>query len=172
MASGKDPPIAKAVIKEAVAALKQRNLVYGFRSVTVRESGVPLLAVRNTTGIPVTLARPLPGRWSVYFNWLFLPIPPDGKYELLRSSFGLNVTGLVGPAAQQNTTFVRYDVANDRAGPEGTLGCHINVWQPSPIDDNVHFPVPGLASNAWPVRDVLSFFLSESLADDLLGRIV
>jgi hypothetical protein len=139
MASRKDPPVAKEVVKEAATALKKRNLVWGFRSEVVRESGVQMLSVRNTTGIAVELAQPLPGRWSLHFNWLFQPIPPAGEYELLRSSFGLNVSGLAQPPAATLTSFVRYDVDNGRSGPYGPLGRHINVWQPISVDDNVHF---------------------------------
>jgi hypothetical protein len=172
MASRKDPPVAKAVIREAATALRKRNLVWGFRWYVLPEDGIRMLSVRNITGIPVQLAKPLPGRWSLHFNWLFQPIPPAGEYELLRSSFGLNVSGLVQPPAETPTNFVRYDVDNGRTGPYGQLGRHINVWQPMTVDDNVHYPVPGPAAEGWAVDDVLTFFLSDSLATDLEGRLI
>lgn len=172
MAESKEPAVAKAVKKEARKALAKRNLERGLRTDRVREDGVQMLLVQTTVRIPVTLARPLPGRWSVHLNWLFEPIPPHRDFQLLRSSFGLSVAGLTDPAVSDIQNLVRYDVDNARLGPGGIpLGRHIDVWQPNPIEDNVHYPVPGENHGGWVVEDVLAFFFSDVLAEDLAGRI-
>lgn len=172
MGGQREPAVAKEVRKEANTALAQRNLQRALRSDWIREGGVPMLSVRTTVRIPVVLARPLPGRWSVYFNWLFEPIPLGEELQLLRSSFGLNVADLASPTAQDVRNVVRYDVDNRRQGVGGSrLGRHINVWQPAPIDDNVHYPVLSPSADTWSVEEVLSFFLSEALAGDLNGRL-
>lgn len=171
MAGFKDPPIAKAVKKEATEALARRNLERGLRSEWVREDGIWMLSVRTTIRIPVRLAKPLPGRWFVHLNWLFQPIPPEGTLELLRSSFGLTVAGLSNPRTDE-ACLVRYDVDNARTGiGETTLGRHINVWQPAPVESNVHYPVLSPRADVWAVDEVLEFFLSSSLAEDLDGRL-
>jgi hypothetical protein len=157
-------------MKEAAAALGKRDLLRGVRAVRVRENGVEMCHVHTTVRVPVKLAKPLPGRWSVHLSWLFQPIPPIGEFELLRSSFGLNVAGLTKPALANDTSLVRYDVDNVRAGSTGSpLGRHINVWQPAPIEDHVHYPALDAREEAWGVDEVLDFFLSESLACDLEG---
>jgi len=172
MARQREPAVAKAVTKEANAALAHRNLRRAIRSEWVPEDGIQMLSVRTTVAIPVQLPRQLPGKWSVHLSWLFQPIPPDGEFELLRSSFGLNVAGLARPATLEVRNLVRYDVDNGRPGPgDGALGRHINVWQPPPIDDHVHYPTLEYTTDPWNVDEVLSFFLSESLADDLDGRV-
>lgn len=167
-----EPAVSKEVKKQAVKALASRNLARPMRYDWVKEDGVRMLSVKNTVGIEVKLARPLPGRWTVHLNWLFEPIPPDGELALLRASFGLNVTDLTKPMVVATRNLVRYDVDNGRLGPDGMkLGRHINVWQPAPIDDHVHFPVMGDSVDSWTVDEVLTFFLSESFADDLFGRL-
>ena len=164
--------MAKATRKEATDALATRNLDRGLRTAWVREDGVQMLVVQTTVRIPVQLARPLPGRWSIHLSWLFEPVPPDGDYHLLRSSFGLNVAGLTDPAVAEIQNLVRYDVDNARPGPDGRpLGRHINVWQPGSIEDNVHYPTLGVNGEGWTVDEVLTFFLSDTFAADLDGRI-
>ena len=157
-------------MKEAVAALGKRDLLRGVRADRVRQDGVEMVHVHTTVRVPIKPAKPLPGRWSVHLSWLFQPIPPTGEFELLRSSFGLNVAGLTKPALAHGISLVRYDVDNVRAGGAGSpLGRHLNVWQPPPIEDHVHYPALHSTEEAWSVDQVLEFFLSESLAGDLEG---
>ena len=170
--AGKEPGVSKDVKKQAAKALASRNLARPLRDDWVEEEGVRMLSVKNSVAIEVKLARPLPGRWTVHLNWLFQPIPPDGELALLRASFGLNVAGLTKPPVAGTQNLVRYDIDHGRLGPDGeTLGRHINVWQPPPIDDHVHFPVMDGSTDPWTVDEVLTFFLSQSLADDLNGRL-
>lgn len=165
-----DPAIAKAAAKEAVAALGKHDLLRGVRLYRVREDGVEMIQVRTTVRVPITLAKAIPGRWSLHLSWLFQPIPPAGEFELLRSSFGLNVAGLTKPELTEDTSLIRYDVDNARPGPAGSpIGRHINVWQPAPINDVVHYPVMDTTDDPWSAEEVLDFFLSESFAEDLEG---
>lgn len=114
--------------------------------------------------------RDVPGRWYLHMSWQCATEPVSGDGVLRVSSIGLNVDGpLTAGLSTQNV--VRYDV--DRRASERTdqFGAsHVNVLQPVPLQDHVHYAVFHDESHEWPVEEVLGFLVSDVLHDDLRKR--
>jgi hypothetical protein len=173
MASRTMPQELKQYVKEAKEALGRHKLHSGFKPEIVREpnSGVELLRARNSAPIHVPFKPPLSGWWSLHLSWTIRPIP-RGTPILWNSSFGLNVRGVPFAPGDSTVCLVRYDVDNDRPGPRSApLGAHLNILQPKPLDDHVHFPVLAEAGRMWSVSEVLDVFLADEFVGDLRARL-
>ncbi len=165
-------PESKAYVKEARNALQRHGLFAGFQNGKEREAdGVEVVAIRNTTPIEVLSKRQIAGRWSLHLSWTIRRVP-RGQPILWRSSFGLNVRGLQFAPSEGAVCLVRYDVDNERQGPGlEPLGAHLNVLQPAPLDDHIHFPALAEPGRKWSVSEVIDVFLAEEFIADLRARI-
>jgi len=173
MASRTMPQELRPYVKEAEKALRRHGLYAGFRDTIEREpdSGVEIFGARNTTPIDVRFTPPLSGRWSLHLSWRVRRIP-RGEPILWQSSFGLNVRGVSFAPTDDAVCLVRYDVDNDRPGPGlGPLGAHLNILQPEPLDDHLHFPVLAEPERVWSVSEVLDVLLAPGLANELRARL-
>jgi len=173
MASHTPSPECKPYEKEAQKALNKRSLWAGFREAIEREpGGVELLTLRNRTPIELPASSfNLSGRWSLHFAWSIRRVP-GGDAILWRSSFGLNVSDIALAPKGERVCLVRYDVDNDHPGPGlGAIGAHLNVLQPAPLDDHIHYPVLAAAERAWSVSEVLDVFLSPQFVKELRDRL-
>lgn len=157
---------------EARKALAKFQLFAGFRNRVDRDDdGVELIGLRNTVPIDVTLNPSVTGRWSLHLAWTLRRVPRDEPI-VWQSSFGLDVRGLPFGDTDRAVSFVRYDVDNSRRGHTlAPLGPHLNVLQPPPMVDAIHFPTLSTSDGGWAVRDVLDFLLSSALAEELRGSI-
>ncbi len=167
------PQELRPYVKEAAEALGRHKLYGGFEPKIGREpsSGVELLRARNSAPIHVPFKPPLSGRWSLHLSWTIRRIL-RGTPILWQSSFGLNVSGVSFAPADNAVCLVRYDVDNDRPGPGSIpLGAHLNILQPEPLDDHVHFPVLAEAGRMWSVSEVLDVFLADEFVSDLRARL-
>jgi hypothetical protein len=122
----------------------------------------PAIALPATGTLP--LPRALAGDWYLTAKWTYRNVPAArGEAELIESSIGLNVDhGFVPQSGRQ--CLIRYDT-----DPLG-FGTHLQVLQFSPLDDHIHWQLPGLAVEAWSFEAVLEFLLSQPLVDDLQSR--
>lgn len=172
MASQKLLPESKTYVQEARKALERHRLFAGFHDSKEREAdGVEVVKIRNTTPIGVLSKRQLAGRWSLHLSWTIRRVP-RGELILWRSSFGLNVRGLQFVPSEGAVCLVRYDVDNERQGPGlEPLGAHLNVLQPPPLGDHIHFPALAEPDRKWTVSEVLDVFLAEEFIADLRARI-
>jgi hypothetical protein len=59
---------------------------------------------------------------------------------------------------------IRYDT--DSLG----VGTHLQTLQFQPLDDHIHWTLPGLIVDEWRFNDVLTFLFSRELADELKDR--
>lgn len=72
----------------------------------------------------------------------------------------------------ESACLVRYDFDNDHPGPTlGAIGAHLNILQPAPLDDSIHFPVLAEPNRAWRAREVLDVFLSDQFLSELRDRL-
>lgn len=173
MASRTMPQELRPYVKEAAEALGRHKLYGGFKPEIGRElsSGVELLCAKNSAPIYVPFEPPLSGRWSLHLSWTIRRIP-RGTHTLWNSSFGLDVCGVPFAPGDSTVCLVRYDVDNDRPGPgSAPLGAHLNILQPEPLDDHVHFPVLAEAGRMWSVSEVLDVFLADEFVSDLRARL-
>lgn len=166
------PPEAKALLKEATAALAAQNLIRPFRCEIVSEDGVEMTKVRNTQPIELPYGGKLPGRWDLHAEWMLRGIPGQTTLVVWRSSIGLSAEGTGLTPDGKRACVVRYDVDNGRPGPGlGPIGRHINVLQPDPLGDHVHYPTFDQSSAAWAVKDILELFQSPSFIEDIAKRL-
>lgn len=172
MASRTLLPESRVYAKEATKALAHHGLAGGFRDKVAKGlDSVELVELRNSSQIAVRLAPALAGSWWLHLSWTIRRVP-RGAPVLWRSSFGLNVRGVPFVPDPSGACLVRYDVDNERAGPGlGPLGAHLNVLQPTPLDDHIHFPVLAPTERLWSVREILDLFLSAEFAKDIQARI-
>jgi hypothetical protein len=112
----------------------------------------------------------LPGRWFLKLSWSFWSDPTDSKQvEMFQSSISLNVESALTDGLGTKC-LVRYDVDRRDTRRTGDFGvAHLNVLQPGAIEDKAHYPLPGATVDEWPLADVLRFFRSDVLRDDLDG---
>jgi hypothetical protein len=166
-------PESRPYVKEALKALNRHRLHAGFRDDVQREpgSGVELVRARSTTPIDVTSNLAVKGRWTLHLSWTIRHIPRD-EARLWKSSFGLSIQGLRFAPAGHPKCLVRYDVDNDRRGPGlGPLGAHLNILQPEPLADHIHFPVLAGPERRWTVSEVIDVFLADEFVADLRARL-
>ncbi|MGI8622290.1 MAG: hypothetical protein ACR2NB_02105 [Solirubrobacteraceae bacterium] len=160
-------------VKPTIDALARHHLSRGFASQWRRgdPDGADVLRVRNSSTIFVTPQPPLPGVWDLHVMWEFRRRPSDRDVVVFASSVGINVRR-IPLSPEQPVCLVRYDVDHDRpyAAPGRVrLGRHLNILQPAPLGDRVHFPVPG-DEPEWSVPTVIDLLLSESFFADLQSR--
>lgn len=169
--SGKrgEPEVVKRTIKDAGQALIRRKLPRPLKHTIVRVDQVEHWKV-SAKDIPITIDRALKGVWTLEMEWLFMPVP-GGGHEMRESSIGLYVQGAKGLGSDR-VCLVRYDVDNLAPNTHHPpLGPHLNVIQPGPLRDKVHYPVPGVASGQWDLQCVLDILLSARLAGDLVRHL-
>lgn len=160
-------PEARPFVKEASEALRHHHLSGGFRDRTESEAGVEMVRIRNSAPIEIVEYGPA-GRWTLTLDWTIRRDPAGGPV-VWRSSIGLNVRG-VKFAPDESVCLVRYDVDRARPGPSlAPLGAHLNVFQPEPLLDRLHFPVLASPDHVWGVREVLDVFLATKFVADLHG---
>jgi hypothetical protein len=158
-------PESREYAREASKALRHHNLPGGFRERIEKEEGVEMIGIRNSTPIPLK-SYPVAGQWTLHMAWTVRRDPAGGDSVLWRSSIGLNVRG-VPFAPTRSTCLVRYDVDMGRTGPNlAPLGAHLNVLQPEPLGDRLHFPVLA-ADRRWTAREVIDLFLSSEFTADM-----
>jgi hypothetical protein len=163
------PPAVRRMIKEAKDALASRNLEQPLSTQCRPVENVDHWKV-SSKPIPVTIDSKLEGEWTLRMNWLFTPIPL-GEPEIVESSVGLYVRGAKRLGASE-VCLVRYDVDNDAPGTGlAPLGPHLNVIQPGPLCDKVHYPVPGVDGAGWAIGIILDILLSDRLARDLVKHL-
>lgn len=157
-------PESQEYVRDASRALRHHNLPGGFRDRIENEGGVELIGIHNST--PILLRDyPVTGHWTLHISWTVRRDPVGGSI-LWRSSVGLNVRE-VPFAKDQAVSLVRYDYDLGRAGPTlSPLGAHLNVLQPPPLHDRLHFPVMSV-NGCWSVSEVLGLFLSPEFTDDI-----
>lgn len=166
------PPEAKEILKEAMAALAAQGLVRAFRCEIVQEDGIEMTKVRNTQPIELPYGKQLPGRWDLHAEWLLRRVPGQTTLMVWRSSIGLSVEGGSVTPDGKRACLIRYDLDNARQGPGlGRLGRHLNVLQPEPLGDHVHYPTFDQSNEAWPVKDILELFQSSGFIDDIAKRL-
>lgn len=174
MASRTSQPESGPYVKEARSALHRHGLyAAGFRDEVERESqsGVELVRVSSTAPIDVTSKLAVPGHWTLRLSWTIRRIPPRREARLWQSSFALNVRG-VAFASGSEQCLVRYDVDNDRRGPGlEPLGAHLNILQPEPLCDHLHFPVLAGPERCWTVSEVIDVFFADEFVADLRTRL-
>jgi hypothetical protein len=173
MASQTLQPESRPYVKEALKALHRHGLHAGFRDEFQREkgSGVELVKAHNTTPIDVTSKLAVKGHWTLHLSWTIRQIP-RGEAMLWQSSFGLSIEGLCFAPADSRRCLVRYDVDNDRRGPGlEPLGAHLNILQPEPLDDHIHFPVLAGPERRWTVSEVIDVFLADEFVAELRSRL-
>jgi hypothetical protein len=164
-----EPPVVKRMMRDARKALAARNLVQPLTIRTVPVDHVEHWKI-SSKHIPITVHNKLEGQWTLRMEWLFTPIP-RGDPELLQSSVGLYVQG-VKQIGASDVCLVRYDVDNKEPGTSlAPLGPHLNVMQPGPLCDKVHYPVPGVDGTGWDVGSILDILLSARLAGDLVKHL-
>lgn len=165
---GREPDVVKHTIKDARQALERRQLPRPLWAEIKRPEQVEHWKI-DSREIPVTIDKALEGMWTLEMEWLFTPVP-GGGHELRESSVGLYVQGARG-LGPEKVCLVRYDVDNLASIHHPPLGPHLNVVQPGPLRDKVHYPVPGVASAQWDVERILDVLLSARLAADLVKHL-
>lgn len=166
MASRSAHPEARPYIREASKALRHHNLPGGFRESLEKEDGIEILEVRNSAPISIN-DYGATGRWTLHLAWTIRRDPATGDSVLWKSSIGLNVRG-VKFALDEPVCLVRYDLDRERPGPNlASIGAHLNVFQPDPLRDRVHFPVLAGSDRVWGVREVIDVFLAPEFVADL-----
>lgn len=172
MASKTTPTEFKPWVVEATKALIRHGLHGGFLTHRDREPGsfAERTIVRNSTPIAVTSITAA-GRWTLNINWTFRRVP-DGQWMLWKSSIGLSVTDVSFVPNGETECLVRYDYDNDHPGPAlGPIGPHLNILQPTPLKDSIHFPVLSDDRQSWSVQEVLDVLLSDQFKSELLDCI-
>jgi len=165
-----EPPVVKRMLREAKKALASKGLQQPLSTQKVPRENVDHWKI-SSKPIPVTIDRALKGVWTLRMEWLFTPIPGGGDPEVLQSSVGLSVQGAKGLGSTK-VCLVRYDVDNDAPGTGlAPLGPHLNVMQPGPLRDKVHYPVPGIDGARWDIGSILDILLSDRLARDLVKHL-
>lgn len=120
----------------------------------------PAIPLPPTLPLPRTLA----GDWYLTTKWRYRNVPASrDKAELVESSIGLNVEHDIVPSAGRQC-LIRYDT--DALG----VGTHLQTLQFQPLDDHIHWRLPGLATHAWSLDGILTFLVSQELADELRKR--
>lgn len=164
-----EPPVVKRMMREVRKALASRSLVQPLSVQTVPRDHVDHWRI-SSKPILVTIDPTLEGAWILRMSWLFAPIPL-GDPEIVESSVGLYVHGAKRLGVDE-VCLVRYDIDNDAPGTGlAPLGPHLNVMQPGPLCDKVHYPVPGVDSAGWDVGSILDILLSGRLASDLVKHL-
>ncbi len=159
-------------LREAKKACASSNLIQPFLCEVVNEDGVEMTKVRNTQPIPLPYGNSLPGTWEMHAEWLLRTLPGESRLVVWRSSVGLSVEGTSITPDGQSACLVRYDVDNQRArSGVAPRGRHINVLQPDPLMDHVHYPTFSESQDPWPVRTILELFQSQPFIDDLARRL-
>lgn len=168
MASKTLLPESRSYAKEAADALHRHGLYAGFQDGIKRETdSVELIEIRNTAPIDVQFKPSLVGHWSLHLSWTIRRVP-RGDPILWRSSFGLKVRGTSFAPDEGAVCLVRYDVDNDRPGPGlDSLGAHLNILQPAPLHDHIHFPVLAGPEREWTVSEVIDVFLASEFVGEL-----
>lgn len=162
--------LAQQLVRDGRKELR-RHLLPGAVSITrgmTALSGQPL-----SVGTPAPVVIPdghmgkLPGSWTIRMNWDIYADPGEGSARVMMSSLSLSVAEipLTSPV---DRCLVRYDTNRFADAPSRSHSAvHLNVLQPAQLYSKVHYPVFGLDHDMWPVREVLDFFLSEDLQNDL-----
>jgi hypothetical protein len=158
-------PESRPFAKEASKALRHYNLPGGFLDRIEREDGIEMVRVRSTA--PIELKDyAAAGRWTLSLEWTIRRDPAGGSV-LWRSTIGLSVRD-VPFAPEKSVCLVRYDLDRERPGPGlGAIGAHLNVFQPDPIRDKLHFPVLACPGREWAVREVLDVFMAPEFVGDI-----
>ena len=158
--------------KKARAALKSHNLAPAVDTRFLRDSdGVETWEAYTTQRVMLP-NRPVDGNWYVEMYWLVWSDPAGGSASVVESSISLNVVDSSLTNALSKKCLVRYDVDNRADAPTMQFSpAHLNVLQPGKLDSHIHYPVIGLDSHDWDVKNVLGFFLSDRLWQDLADRL-
>jgi hypothetical protein len=162
---------AREYAARAKAALIDRGLRPAITVTPRRFQGREHWETRNAgpISIPPQLA-PGPGRWHLHLRWIVEPDPAGGEPLLVESSLGLHLAPPLTEGAE--SCFVRYDIDHRASAPTaGISAAHLNVLQPGRVLDKVHYALPGVRLNEWPLEEVLALFLSSRLREDLHGRL-
>lgn len=171
----KSPPEVLQAATQARSSLQRLGLPAQqclFKPSPGREDAVPTWTIRNVNPIrPMTL-RSLPGTWEIYAAWTLQPLLDSKTLALMRSSIGLNVSGLEAPALADKVCLVRYDVDTTKTvdGPDGSprpIGRHLNVLQPGPLSDKLHLPYIPHSLEPWPVDETVRLLSAPSLVAEL-----
>lgn len=170
MSSKNIPPELKPYVVEATNALHKHELWGGFRPHREKEHGsfVELLKIETSSPISITTI-PAAGRWSLHINWTFRRDPEGGEWVLWQSSIGLSVADVSFVQNGKTECLARYDYDNNHPGPAlGPIGPHLNILQPDPLKDSLHFPVLSDDRKSWSVEEVLDALLSDQFKSELL----
>lgn len=169
MSSKTIPPEFKHIVREATKALIKYQLPGGFKLHRWKEPGsfVELQKIESSPDIPVK-SIPVKGRWFLHINWTFRRVPEEAEWILWQSSIGLSVTDVSFAKNGIMKCLVRYDYDCDHPGPAlGPIGPHLNILQPDPLKDSLHFPVLSDDRKSWSVEEVLDALLSDQFKSEL-----
>lgn len=111
----------------------------------------------------------VPGRWSLKLDLTYDVDALSGidKVFLHNGSIGLQWT----PFNQgSECSFVRYDVDIANAISIGEP-CHLHVLQAEKLNDRLHFRLPAVGIQEWPVGPTVEFLCSETLRDEIGQRL-
>lgn len=149
----------------------RRKLLPGTVTTSRAKSGSTGEHFQIATPTPVVVPRDqmgrLPGQWTIRMSWDVYEDPADGDARVMMSSVSLNVSEILLTSAG-DYCLVRYDTNRFNDAPSRSHSAvHLNVLQPSKLGSKVHYPVFGLDHDVWPLDQVLDFFLSADLQEDL-----
>jgi len=110
----------------------------------------------------------MPGTWYLTTYWRYKEVPSNHKGPkeviLAESSAGLNVTGgsLATPTPEAPLCIVRYDYDY-----RDELSSHLNVYQPHPLQDRMHWRLPLSDSHgpAWAFGNVMKYILNDAIKE-------
>jgi hypothetical protein len=164
--------LAQQLEREGRKALRQLDLPGTVRARRTRDDALGrehwVVANPQPVLIPPGRMGSLQGDWYLRMSWGVFADPAGGSAIVLMSTLALNVMGIPLTEAAGDECLVRYDTDHNAGAPVASHSpVHLNVLQPNGLRSSVHYPVFGLTHEKWPVKSVLSFFLSEELQRDL-----
>jgi len=135
-----------------------------------RDDDLVRTTVWRSRDLTVPLAE-VSGHWTVYLSYDFQNLPGERDLRLVGTSFGLNVHE-VPFTSEEPVTLLRYDydlLLGPAQQDEPSVNVHINVLQPDPLRDGIHFPA--FRTDPWTVKDVMRWMTSRRLLADLQRRL-
>jgi hypothetical protein len=169
--------VAKAIRARALEDANLARSILGANNVQLFGSVIPapkqvggrsLWTLYNASRLELWNGE-VPGRWSLKLD---ITYDGDGLGRASRVFVRSGSFGLVWQPteSEKERSFVRYDVDVDRAVSLGEP-CHFHVLQAGKFSDRLHFRIPAVSIEEWPMGPTLEFLCSSALRDEIRERL-
>lgn len=140
--------------------LRGHHIPPSVRPERIKHDQLVVWCARTNPRIPIK-QFPLSGSWTIGVDWRFRNNRDEQGAQLFSSSASLSVEH--PDLCPARSSIVRFDFDRDRASAQ----VHLNVWQPEPLKDNVHWALPGRPDTPWDDAAVLAYLLDGALVEEL-----